>query len=48
MTLAIALLEKDSKNGSTETQQLLQTLKKEKEQLIDWSDPTRSHVFSTA
>lgn len=35
---AIALLEKDSKNGSTETQQLLQTLKKEKEQLIDWSD----------
>ncbi|EOG1623145.1 TPA: hypothetical protein ACGUZD_002192, partial [Enterococcus faecium] len=43
---AIALLEKDSKNGSTETQQLLQTLKKEKEQLIDWSDPTQiSHVF---
>ena len=27
---AIALLEKDSKNGSTETQQLLQTLKRRK------------------
>ncbi len=46
---AIALLEKNSKNGSAETQQLLQTLKKEKEQLIDWSDPTQiSHVFFTA
>ncbi len=43
---SIALLEKNSKNGSAETQQLLQTLKKEKEQLIDWSDPTQiSHVF---
>lgn len=43
---AITLLEKNSKNGSPETQQLLQTLKKEKEQLIDWSDPTQiSHVF---
>ncbi|MBC6482733.1 hypothetical protein CHF36_04125 [Enterococcus faecium] len=39
-------MEKNSKNGSAETQQLLQTLKKEKEQLIDWSDPTQiSHVF---
>lgn len=40
---AIALLEK---NDTNEAQQLLTTLKKEKEALIKWEDPTKiSHVF---
>ncbi|MGD1373422.1 hypothetical protein ACLIMO_13665, partial [Enterococcus faecium] len=40
---AIALLEKDD---AKEAQQLLATLKKEKESLVKWEDPTKiSHVF---